>query len=327
MFKLYLIIAFIGFVFGGDFCDRSDCNDHGNCIGLEAFPICFCDINYIGIRCEINLLNKDFLSTDVAMDAPAVSSSAVCTALDCSNQGTCLKIAGNNVCLCHAGFVGADCKEKFTSLLNTDPNGAGATILCTASDCSNNGICVGTKAAFSCMCKIGFTGTRCEKTPYPLCQNSYCSNNGICFGTTEAPFCACNLLYSGKTCDKVAENLCDMSDCSNSGLCTGTKSKYSCLCAPGYSGARCETPLLAGPLGDLGFCDLKTCNGNGLCFGTKLFPTCICNLGYLGLRCEIEPLCNSLLQCNGQICLGTFKNPICACSIGFTGTHCENKLF
>lgn len=36
-------------------CNRSECSNHGNCagIGISSLPLCFCDLGYLGVRCEI----------------------------------------------------------------------------------------------------------------------------------------------------------------------------------------------------------------------------------------------------------------------------------
>ncbi|CEF70699.1 Eyes shut [Strongyloides ratti] len=322
-FVIYLLnFASKRYVEGDSFCSRSDCSNHGNCIGTKAIPICLCDINYIGLRCEISLVGGLIDSTISNNDLK------VCQSDQCNNKGVCIGSVSKFVCLCYPGFTGKTCSEKSTGTINVDSSGSGLTIPCTSSDCNNNGVCIGSKGAFSCICKLGFIGDRCQTAPYALCDSKQCNNNGLCLGTIDSYICACNLGYSGEKCSTVSENLCDEKDCNNAGICMGTKSNFICLCSIGYSGKRCEIISGTGTLLDTAFCSMKDCNGNGLCFGSKLAPVCLCKLGYQGLRCEIEPQCNSALQCNNNgICIGTATNRICLCNLNYSGTNCQTKLF
>uniref|UniRef100_A0A0K0EXE7 Eyes shut (inferred by orthology to a D. melanogaster protein) n=1 Tax=Strongyloides venezuelensis TaxID=75913 RepID=A0A0K0EXE7_STRVS len=303
-------------------CDRTDCLNHGNCIGSKSLPLCICDINFIGLKCETNLItgkNDNLLP---------INDLSICFPSQCSNQGACIGTVSKFVCLCYPGFTGRTCTEKSTGTIITDSSGSGLTIPCTSSDCNNNGVCVGTKGAYSCICKLGFLGERCQTAPYALCDSKQCSNNGLCLGTIDSYICACNLGYSGEKCATVSESLCDEKDCNNAGICMGTKSIFTCLCSIGYSGKRCENVSNTGTSLDSTFCTMKDCNGNGICFGSKVTSTCLCKLGYQGLRCEIEPMCNSALQCNNNgICVGTSTNAICLCNLNYSGTYCQTKLF
>uniref|UniRef100_A0A0N4Z081 EGF-like domain-containing protein n=1 Tax=Parastrongyloides trichosuri TaxID=131310 RepID=A0A0N4Z081_PARTI len=318
----FFICYFHEIAFGDSICDKSDCSSHGTCFGTKLAPMCICEIGYIGLKCEINLSSGN--------SGGLISSSTLnlCLPGQCNNQGACIGTQAKFTCLCYPGFTGKTCDEKSSGLINVDSSGSGLTIPCTSSDCSNNGACIGTKGAFSCICKLGFIGNKCQTAPYALCDTKQCNNNGLCLGTIDSYVCACNLGYSGEKCTKISEALCDEKDCNNAGLCVGTKSTFVCLCSIGYSGKRCETLSTTGTALDTAFCTMKDCNGNGVCFGSKITPTCLCKLGYLGLRCEIEPSCNPTVQCNSNgICLGTITNPICLCNINYSGTNCQTKLF
>lgn len=80
--------------------------------------------------------------------------------------------------------------------------------ICESSDCNSNGICIGTKNQFSCVCNFGYAGDRC--------QNRF----GVLPGLEGA--------------------FCETKDCSGNGLCIGSKLLPLCTCAPGFIGLRCE---------------------------------------------------------------------------------------
>ncbi|KAE9550985.1 hypothetical protein FO519_005800 [Halicephalobus sp. NKZ332] len=209
---------------------------------------------------------------------------------------------------------------------------------CTATDCNNNGVCIGTKTMPVCMCHLGYSGTRCENNVFEIaptdgsgstiiCSASDCNNNGICLGTKSSFTCTCKLGYSGKRCETTPYPLCDVSDCNNNGLCIGTKGQFTCACHIGFSGERCEQAQGT-------ICDLSDCNTQGICLGTKDQFTCLCNLGYTGKRCEnrvldqVAPLAGGLFcelkDCsNNGLCIGTKLLPTCICNLGYLGLRCE----
>ncbi|CAJ0920844.1 unnamed protein product, partial [Mesorhabditis belari] len=254
----------------------------------------------------------------------------ICTATDCNGRGVCVGLKAFPVCLCHLGYIGLRCENQMEELKLLNQDIPGSATPCTAADCNNKGVCLGTKGSYVCACNIGYTGARCEKTPYPLCDPTDCNNNGLCIGTKKSYFCACHLGYSGQRCETISGTPCDNNDCSQSGICIGSKQLHFCLCGLGYLGKNCETRLgfdlrpanaLTNP-----FCEISDCGGNGICIGTKLAPVCLCNLGFSGLRCEIEPICNSGLQCGGNgLCVGSSKNFNCLCNLGFSGPNCLQR--
>ncbi|GMS92744.1 hypothetical protein PENTCL1PPCAC_14919 [Pristionchus entomophagus] len=75
--------------------------------------------------------------------------------------------------------------------------------ICDSTDCSRHGTCIGTKAAPTCLCSLGYSGTKCEiEAP---CTNAIaCSNNGICIGTVNTFSCICNPGFIGTNCAPIA---------------------------------------------------------------------------------------------------------------------------
>ncbi|CAD5225180.1 unnamed protein product [Bursaphelenchus xylophilus] len=306
-------------------CDsRTGCNNHGLCLGSKSKFSCLCNPGYRGPYC-----GKTSLKPIKKPKIPLFDNA--CTPEDCRNRGVCVGSKDQPTCLCYLGFSGAKCENAIIETLDAQKGTFNPWTLCSSSDCNNNGVCLGTKNKFVCMCNLGFSGKQCEETWYPLCDPSDCNNHGLCVGNKKTFVCACHLGYTGRHCEKVVGTLCDSSDCNNNGMCVGIKGSETCVCSLGYYGARCEKLLGGGggilPITPTDICTLGDCNHNGLCIGTRTLPICLCNLGFLGLRCEIEPPCNSLLQCSGNgLCIGSMKHFSCSCNVGWSGANCQNFI-
>ncbi|GMS82138.1 hypothetical protein PENTCL1PPCAC_4313, partial [Pristionchus entomophagus] len=74
-------------------CDRSDCGDHGTCLGWKQLKLCICDQGYLGMSCE---------------------QTACTSANSCNNNGLCLGSTTNFFCLCNLGFMGQTCNQTFS---------------------------------------------------------------------------------------------------------------------------------------------------------------------------------------------------------------------
>ncbi|VDN02487.1 unnamed protein product [Thelazia callipaeda] len=71
--------------------------------------------------------------------------------------------------------------------------------ICEDDLCNNRGTCIGTKDSNFCICKLGYTGLRCENTP---CDSSRdCNGKGLCIGTSRAHSCVCQLGFTGEHCE------------------------------------------------------------------------------------------------------------------------------
>jgi hypothetical protein len=53
---------------------------------------------------------------------------------------------------------------------------------CLSHPCENQGTCVRSQisSTFTCRCRYGFTGTRCEHSPQHPCDENPCQNGGEC---------------------------------------------------------------------------------------------------------------------------------------------------
>ncbi|VDN51024.1 unnamed protein product [Dracunculus medinensis] len=71
--------------------------------------------------------------------------------------------------------------------------------MCDSSDCNNQGTCIGNKQTYFCVCRLGYTGTKCETT---LCDSDRdCNQKGICSGTSADFKCLCNIGFTGDKCE------------------------------------------------------------------------------------------------------------------------------
>jgi hypothetical protein len=103
--------------------------------------------------------------------------------------------------------------------------------------CSSNGNCT---SRDSCVCNIGYSGTKCEMTScFGEDQTSpkVCSSHGNC---TNINLCSCFNGYYGSQCEMATcfgKNSSDPTVCSGNGVCSR---QDRCICNVGYIGTVCE---------------------------------------------------------------------------------------
>ena len=73
-----------------------------------------------------------------------------CTAMPCSNGGSCTNSFGGFSCKCVEGFMGKTCGSNVDECLN--------------SECKNGGICEDGVNGYICNCKSGYDGDFCENS-------------------------------------------------------------------------------------------------------------------------------------------------------------------
>ncbi|KAK6014169.1 EGF-like domain protein, partial [Ostertagia ostertagi] len=297
---LFLLIVSFSTITSAQLCTREDCNNRGSCMGMKAAPFCMCDFGFFGTKCE-----SSTQETVTAVRAFLALKEKIARAE--------LAVGSN-------------------SLL---PTMAGA---CTAEDCSNQGVCVGTKDLPFCLCNLGRTGMYCEKSinsllnadptaPITPCSPSDCNNKGVCLGTKNSYVCACQLGYTGSNCENTPFTLCDPRDCGSNGLCLGTKDKFTCACHLGYSGSCCQVAgvipawntehkfFIADPQ-NFADSELTSC----VKLNVHKLPDESGNehvLSVSGTMCEASD-CNS-----AGLCIGTKSKFSCVCNLGYTGDRCE----
>lgn len=156
-----------------------------------------------------------------------------------------------------SGFIGLRCEIDLDD--------------CVGIRCENGGHCVDGPNSWSCRCKQGFTGRRCEtRLPAPnsgsavtsAFENSSttlaipckdgnsCLHDGQCIRSSEGEqgaFCECPLKWHGKFCEIP---VCPQDFCANGGVCReillhpgndsipSQKEPY-CECPAGYFGDQC----------------------------------------------------------------------------------------
>lgn len=158
--------------------------------------------------------------------------------------------------------------------------------------------CVDSQAAFTCVCKPGWTGLRCEEDiDECLDPESPAGCNQKCYNFPGSFRCLCEdgyMLSSDQIhCIDFNECLMYPSICGEPAKCVNTPGMYECQCPPGFkynfTGKACN---------DVDECQRSTCDGT--CVNTVGSYSCHCD-GRQGLRlagdgrdCELIPVCVQL---------------------------------
>ena len=125
-------------------------------------------------------------------------------------------IDGKNTCVClGTGYDGPFCEQDIDECLEE--------IL----QCKNSGTCQNNNGSFSCQCRAGFNGTRCEIN-IDDCRPDSCKNHGTCEDLVNNFRCECQKGYDGDFCENNVDE-CENHECKN-GNCVDGIDKYTCDC-------------------------------------------------------------------------------------------------
>ncbi|XP_077575592.1 slit homolog 1b [Stigmatopora nigra] len=195
---------------------------------------------------------------------------------------------------------------------------------CASSPCQNQGVCEGLPShsqPYTCTCKNGFTGQRCE-TPVDACASNPCINGGTCLSDeqTSSFSCACFLGFHGVYCEVNADD-CRDHGCESGATCVDGVGNYTCLCPPGRDGLFCQEEQDA--------CSpaRNPCKNQATCVSTSTGHRCVCIPGWVGPDCGLDyDECVDHRCQNGAQCVDHLDGYTCVCPQGYTGNFCEVPL-
>ncbi|VDD87979.1 unnamed protein product [Enterobius vermicularis] len=196
---------------------------------------------------------------------------------------------------------------------------------CYGQPCLNNATCTGLQyGRFQCHCTKGFEGERCEINTDD-CVEHRCRNGGTCVDEINAYRCKCLLGFGGEFCERKLE-FCTMelNPCQNGGSCVRVNDTYKCYCPAGYTDENCTT--------NINDCQNHTCMNNAICIDGVNSYICKCSAGYSGKFCELAPISHYLYQkispcqaqiCNHGTCVEQGDDITCHCIEGYKGPRCD----
>ncbi|XP_052105156.1 coagulation factor IX-like [Mytilus californianus] len=187
---------------------------------------------------------------------------------------------------------------------------------CALAPCKNGGICKSSGTNFSCNCRSGFTGKKCEINVNE-CKSNPCQNKGRCVDMPNRYKCVCKPGYTGRHCE-VGINECKSNPCQNGGRCVDGINRYTCVCKRGFRGLHCKTEINA--------CKSSPCQNHGICQTVGLSYKCKCKPNYTGDRCQTKRACSSNPCKNNGKCKDIINGFICTCRPGYTGAQCQTDI-
>ncbi|KAH9512414.1 hypothetical protein Btru_039489 [Bulinus truncatus] len=234
-------------------------------------------------------------------------SCGVCPTKPCYNDEMCIEKGQNATCEC----------RKYECDIN--PQG-----------CLNEGACNNDINGYTCSCKKGFTGEKCEIYP-ELCDGHSCAESagGICVKNYHnlTYRCLCPKFYD---LTSVPINSCRLSPCENGGTCTNEARGFSCTCTQDFEGSLCERKRQICPENMIeNHCLLyEPCLHGGTCTNTSYGYECMCPLGWTGKNCHmLKDYCKERNQClNDAVCYNLINGTFCQCMDGTHGHMCEKKI-
>ncbi|XP_071792429.1 uncharacterized protein [Asterias amurensis] len=249
-------------------------------------------------------------------------------------RGSCQVFGKTFKCKCPSGFKGRRCqftkRPRTTHSHGSRSSGSSSSTEipapqpCDYNPCWNGGTCLPEGDPYTCKCRPGYAGRRCEIAPVPNpCEQDPCSGHGKCYSTRDGGYrCECNPNYGGSRCNHVIKvNPCDRSPCKNDGRCLTRGDDYQCHCMFPYEGTNCEQ-VQPGP------CEDSPCTNGGTCFPDGRDFYCQCTKRFEGKRCEIATAvgpCESEPCFNGGTCKARGSEFKCACKPSYSGNRCEDS--
>ncbi|CAF4495240.1 unnamed protein product [Rotaria socialis] len=179
-------------------CLSAPCHHNSTCVIRSEHSFqCICSSSFIGIYCEIEILNIAHFQTNACESSP------------CQHQSICITKSNHDVqCICRPHYTGKYCEKPPPLLTSSSPPNPQCSRIC-----QNGGIClVDESNKESCICKSPYYGLYCEFTKNSCndsscnvdpCTSNPCLSNGTCqsimFSTNYT--CLCPEQYTGDRCD------------------------------------------------------------------------------------------------------------------------------
>ncbi|XP_067687643.1 uncharacterized protein [Haliotis asinina] len=160
--------------------------------------------------------------------------------------------------------------------------------VCLSQPCGDN-VCIPTGSTFRCVCRGGYSGTKCDVPP-DLCKDNICSNNSTCLVTSYGYRCECFPGYRGGLCrDKIADGgwggWMDWGPCSVScGNGTRTRHRYCDSPFPDIGGKPCDGHGIETTPCQRQMC--PECLAQDLIVGKGIIKTCDKEVG--SITCNVE---------------------------------------
>ncbi|XP_035691148.1 uncharacterized protein LOC118426042 isoform X8 [Branchiostoma floridae] len=188
---------------------------------------------------------------------------------------------------------------------------------CSPNPCQNGAECKDIGNKFQCICKLGFTGDRCE-TNVDDCSQNPCENGGVCEDQVNGFKCICAKGYSGNVCELNIDD-CAGKPCQNGAECRDKVDDFECVCPKGYAGVLCET--------NVDDCAANPCQNEGTCKDMVDGYQCVCKVGFAGNNCELDvDDCKDNPCQNGGECTDKVNGFECICPKGYSGNLCELNI-
>ncbi|XP_065175396.1 fibropellin-1-like [Sycon ciliatum] len=184
---------------------------------------------------------------------------------------------------------------------------------CISNPCKNGATCRDRVNGYTCDCPAGYVGPQCGTDPDD-CQSNPCKNGATCIDRVNAFVCECQAGYIGELCGTNPDD-CKSSPCKNGATCRDQVNGFVCDCPAGYIDPQCGT--------DPDDCISNPCKNGATCRDRVNGYTCECPAGYVGPQCGTDADdCQSNPCKNGATCTDRVNGFVCECQAGYIGELC-----